>query len=262
MVLNIRKECIVKHQYVFLFLTLVSLAIIICSWTNKKHIDEHNRTCPIAEINLQCTTLSNFLHEEISQTYAEINSHNHLFVKEYLNNHVPIKKFVIEQLTDRKPAAKLVGRTRCLRNGNQIQSMGKVLFGAINDGNHPSLGFLRNGVFLQNGRLIVPLTGTYLIYSSFHHRLQCSLPKGQTNADETPLVRHVIYRFNIRLGQDQEVASTSRDHIYCNCADFVDVQTEISTLVELRAGDEISVKLNDCSLLLYSDANFFGLRLI
>ncbi|KAH3776029.1 hypothetical protein DPMN_177440 [Dreissena polymorpha] len=91
---------------------------------------------------------------------------------------------------------------------DQILSMGKVLFCAIKEGPHPSLGFLRHGVLPQNGRLILPLTGTYLIYSSFHHRLQCSLSGKHATADETPLARHAMYRFNIRLGIDQELATT------------------------------------------------------
>ncbi|KAH3814530.1 hypothetical protein DPMN_143032 [Dreissena polymorpha] len=140
--------------------------------------------------------------------------------------------------------------------------MAKVLFGANNEGLYPSHGFLTNGVLFQNGRLIVPLTGTYLIYSSIHHRLQCSLSREQVSAEEEHLVRHAMYRFNIRLGHDQEVASTHQDHIDCNCSAFVDFQTEISTLVELWAGDEISVKLNDCSLHMHSESNYFGLRLI
>ncbi|KAH3814522.1 uncharacterized protein LOC127834934 [Dreissena polymorpha] len=266
MALDVRTEFIVKHPFVIicgcLFLILVSIAIGNCSWTYTKHMDEHYRMKLFPEEKLKLTSVSNLLNEGMSHVYTEVATRNNLFVTEYLNNHVQVKEFFLDRLTDRKPAAKLVGSTRCVQKDDQIHFLGKVLFGANNDGPQPSVGFLRNDVISQNDRLIVPLTGTYRMYSSFHHRFNCSLPERQTNADEVPLVRHAMYRFNIRLGHDQEVASTNQDHIYCKCTAFVDFQTEISTLVELLAGDEISVKLNDCSLLIHSEANYFGLSLI
>ncbi|XP_052233866.1 uncharacterized protein LOC127846551 isoform X2 [Dreissena polymorpha] len=62
--LNIRKEFIVKHVYVFMFHTLASFVLVICSLLYTKHIEEHNRTCLFEEVELQCTTLSNLLQQQ------------------------------------------------------------------------------------------------------------------------------------------------------------------------------------------------------
>ncbi|KAH3776019.1 hypothetical protein DPMN_177430 [Dreissena polymorpha] len=63
--LNIRKEFIVKHVYVFMFHTLASFVLVICSLLYTKHIEEHNRTCLFEEVELQCTTLSNLLQQTV-----------------------------------------------------------------------------------------------------------------------------------------------------------------------------------------------------
>nr|ABZ89640.1 tumor necrosis factor-like protein [Dreissena rostriformis bugensis] len=123
-------------------------------------------------------------------------------------------------------------------------------------------GFMRYGVRYQNGRLIVPLTGTYNIYSFLSLTENYDSPEERVQDRNTTLVAHAMYKYNVKLGQDVELASSVQTHRQSTNRNFNAFSSHISTLVQLEAGDEISVKISDISLTSYPGDNFFGIHMI
>lgn len=120
-------------------------------------------------------------------------------------------------------------------------------------------GYLRYGVQYQNGRLIIPVSGKYFVHSHIEFY-------EDTNDNETlkqkPL-KHGMYRFNVRdFSQEEEIISKTYSHEVSTNVHFSYYSSYISCLVNLHAGEEISVKISDISMLRDRDENFFGVHLI
>ncbi|XP_052217038.1 tumor necrosis factor ligand superfamily member 15-like isoform X4 [Dreissena polymorpha] len=166
-----------------------------------------------------------------------------------------------------KPAAKLVGSIKSNQQGmvkknDTLDKMKTVLDWFHDRELDYTTGFMRYGVRYQNGRLIVPLTGTYNIYSFLsltENNDFANVPVQITNRTE---VKHSIYKYNVKLGKDIELASSLQTHRRASNLYFNAFSSQISLLVQLEAGDEISVKLSDLSLTSYPSDNYFGLHMI
>ncbi|KAH3784531.1 hypothetical protein DPMN_162488 [Dreissena polymorpha] len=108
-------------------------------------------------------------------------------------------------------------------------------------------GFLRYGVRYQKGRLIVPLTGTYNIYSFLSLTESNDYSPVHTSVESTneTLVKNAMYKYNVRIGKDVELASSLQTHRTSNGRNCNAFSSQIATLVQVEAGGEISVKISD-----------------
>ncbi|KAH3814495.1 hypothetical protein DPMN_142996 [Dreissena polymorpha] len=176
---------------------------------------------------------------------------------------IELKNDYLSSIPDMKPAAKLVGQISYPKLGPQRKEMEAVIAWYHGRELDYTTGFMRYGVRYQNGRLIVPLTGTYNIYSFL------SLTENDDSPDvpfdtsrNATLVKHAMYKYNVKLGKDVELVSSIQTHRESTNRNFNAFSSQISTLVQLEAGDEISVKISDILLISYPGDNFFGLHMI
>lgn len=119
-------------------------------------------------------------------------------------------------------------------------------------------GYLRYGVQYQNGRLIVPVTGMYFVYSFLE--LYENLDRKVNDKDAT--IRHGLYRFNVTCFKEEEIISSTYTRVNSSNGHFSYYNSYVSTNLELNAGEELSVKISDTSFLKYTDSNFFGVHLL
>lgn len=117
-------------------------------------------------------------------------------------------------------------------------------------------GFFRYGIRYRNGRLVVPVSGTYFIYGFVV--FSCESFDSSTAKPNT--FKQGIYKFNILDEEEIEVVSNVQTNtINCikdTCSSYA------STLAELKAGDELSIKVSDIMCLKHTRDNYFGLNLI
>lgn len=124
-------------------------------------------------------------------------------------------------------------------------------------------GFARYGIRYRNGRLVVPTSGTYFIYSFLDFYEQCGPESGKPNIkDASKSIKHGMYKFNILDENETEIISNLQPHTISSNIYFNRYSSYVSSLAELKAGDEISVKVSNITYLRYTDNNYFGLNLI
>lgn len=128
---------------------------------------------------------------------------------------------------------------------------------------HDTSGFLRYGVRYRNGRLVVPVPGTYFIYSFVDFYEECNRSNGNVDGKKshTP-IKHAIFKFNIIDEEETEIVTNVQPQTVSSNKFFNSYNSYVSTLAELKAGDELSVKVSNISLLRYTTNNYFGLNLI
>lgn len=124
-------------------------------------------------------------------------------------------------------------------------------------------GFKRYGVQYINGRLVVPVSGTYFIYSfvDFFEPFDPSTREPPVSNTKKP-VGLGIYKFNILEEEEIELVSDIKPHKLSDNKYFNSHSSYVSVLANLKAGDEISVKVSDLRYLKYTRNNYFGLNLI
>lgn len=124
-------------------------------------------------------------------------------------------------------------------------------------------GFERNGVKYTNGRLVVPVSGTYFIYSfvDFQESFDSSTGEPPASSTKKPIILG-IYKFNILEEEEIELVSDMQTHTVSNNKYFDSFNSYVSVLADLKAGDEISVKVSDLTYLKYTRSSYFGLNLI
>ncbi|KAH3814557.1 uncharacterized protein LOC127836354 isoform X2 [Dreissena polymorpha] len=211
--------------------------------------------------------LPNF--QELADVYAKTLKQDNIDTKKYFDDHVKIelKNDYLASIPDMKPAAKLVGLITYKQTGsvtmnytpNKMETVVAWFNGRDLD---YTTGFMRYGMRYQNGRLIVPLTGTYNIYSFLSLTENNDTPEDRAQHANATLVKHAMYKYNVKLGEDVEIASSIQTHRQSANRNFNAFSSHISTLVQLEAGDEISVKISDISLTTYPGDNFFGIHMV
>ncbi|KAH3814491.1 uncharacterized protein LOC127834937 [Dreissena polymorpha] len=118
--------------------------------------------------------------------------------------------------------------------------------------------FLSNGVRYHHSRLIVPLTGSYNLYSFLSLRGSNNSAEHDSPPNET-LFKHAIYRYNVKSGHDMELVSSVQPLLSAIRA----FSTPLLRLEHLHAGDEISVKISGIFERHVCKKNgFFGLHMI
>lgn len=121
-------------------------------------------------------------------------------------------------------------------------------------------GFLRYGMQYQNGRLVVPVSGMYFIHSYIELYELCGVVNN--TEEEKQEIKHAVYKFSIIDDKETEIVAKTRSHKMSSNKEFVYYTSYVSIIDHLNAGNEVSVKVSDMSLLKYPDENFFGVTLL
>ncbi|XP_060597861.1 tumor necrosis factor-like [Ruditapes philippinarum] len=123
--------------------------------------------------------------------------------------------------------------------------------------------FSQNRVRYRNGRIVVPVDGTYFLYSLLDFLEVCDPSTGKPNirASHKP-IKHALYKFNILEMAEIEIVSNLQPHQVSENKYYNSYSSYVSTVARLKAGDEISVKVSNISYLQYTKDNSFGLYLI
>ncbi|XP_053403052.1 uncharacterized protein LOC123554574 [Mercenaria mercenaria] len=124
-------------------------------------------------------------------------------------------------------------------------------------------GFQGNGIGYRNGHLVVPVDGTYFVHSFVELLEPCDPLTGKPNVkDTTKPIKHSIFKFKILDKEDIELVSNIQSRTVSQSKYFNLYNSYVSSLVELKAGDEISVKISNITYLKYTRDNYFGVSLI
>ncbi|XP_052785156.1 tumor necrosis factor ligand superfamily member 11-like [Mya arenaria] len=257
-----------------LLLLIVLIAVLCIVWTmpDNKQIDKDTEIClKYDNKNIKCGRTTDLLLEvfekEISSAYATAEEREKIqtenYIKDVLKHDVQLMNDYKNTLWDMKPSAKLVGIREKPEHQHGNAGMTTVTCWRHDKDLYYTTGFQRYGVRFQNGRLIVPVSGTYYIYSFL------GLTERRLNGEGIPLesnntqeIKHAMHKFSVLDTADTEIASNVQSRKNATRGHFNYYASQIATLVKLRAGDEISVKLNDVTLLQHIENNYFGLHLI
>ncbi|KAH3814544.1 uncharacterized protein LOC127834622 [Dreissena polymorpha] len=182
-----------------------------------------------------------------------------------MENKPAVKSDMLSTIPSTKPIGKVIGKAMKIPSGTEehIGSGYSMEHTAeVKCWNHDSsLSFMLYGVRYQNGRLIVPLIGTYNIYSFLSLTVGNDVPDGSDDSSTSMMVKHAMYKYNVKINHDIELASSIQIRKHPNINNAYVFSSQIDTLVQLEAGDEISVKISGV-LLFCKENNFFGLRLV
>ncbi|KAH3814548.1 uncharacterized protein LOC127836355 [Dreissena polymorpha] len=254
---------------VLLLCVLVTVVIIVWTMPDIAPVNGSSHICLQADEGVKCSetvsTLKNLLEKEIKIVYAQTRTQDNIDTKKYFEENVKIelKNDYLATIPDMKPAAKLVGLlTSSFTKDFTPNKMETVLAWFNGRDLDYTTGFMRYGMRYQNGRLIVPLTGTYNIYSFLSLTENSDTPEDRVQHANEMLIRHSMYKYNVKLGHDVELASSIQTRRQSANRNFNAFSSHISTLVQLEAGDEVSVKISDISLTSYPGDNFFGIHMI
>ncbi|XP_045200684.2 tumor necrosis factor ligand superfamily member 15-like [Mercenaria mercenaria] len=218
---------------------------------------------------LKCGSTADLLHEylerKITKKYDEIKTEDEQRQQEYLNkNRVRLMSIYDKAFWEMKPAAKLTGKEQPgIRKCDIGADMVPVREWRHGRELYDTSGFERYGIRYRNGRLVVPVDGTYFIYSYVDLFESCNPPNGEPNVnDTTKPIKHGISKFNILDGEEMELVSNVQPHTVSSNRYFNSYSSYVSSLVDLKAGDELSVKVSNLTYLRYTRENYFGVNLI
>ena len=98
-------------------------------------------------------------------------------------------------------------------------------------------GFLRFGMRFSDGRLMVPLTGTYSV-SSY---MDLSAKPGKNGHS----LKHALYKYNIKKNKEEELVSNLQPKQNCTRKNTNEQSSFLTTIVKLTSGEELLVKVSD-----------------
>jgi hypothetical protein len=91
-------------------------------------------------------------------------------------------------------------------------------------GREATNGFIRQGIRYRNGRLVVPVDGTYIIYSNLDFFEESNPSSGLPNIkDINKPIKHGIFKFNILEGVEEELVTkcTTSYYLYQPILQFI-----------------------------------------
>lgn len=208
--------------------------------------------------------LHNFLATAIEQQYIKAKHEVIEQQRQYVTkNRIRLMEIYDKYYWEMKPAAKLTGKEQSETADQEAEKMKTIKVWEHGKDLYYSNGFERYGARHRNGRIVVPVSGTYLVYSHVDLFEECDRKTGMPDISKNGiLIQHAIYKFNILDENEIPVVSSVQPHTKSSNNYFNSYSSYISALAELKAGDELSVKVSSLSYLKYTNNNFFGVNLI
>ncbi|XP_045200675.1 uncharacterized protein LOC123554522 [Mercenaria mercenaria] len=257
---------------VFFCVVLCSAAVLVLFLTmpDSPSTVRNDQICLPSEFGLlKCGTTADLLHEYLERTtatqYDEIKTKDKERQQEHLDkNRVHLMSIYDKAFWEMKPAAKLTGKEQPdTRKGDIGADMVPVREWCHGRELEDTSGFERYGIRYRNGRLVVPVDGTYNIYSYVDLFESCNPSTGKPNVnDTTKPIKHGIFKFDILDSEEMELVSNVQPHTVSSNRYFNSYSSYISSLAKLKAGDELSVKVSNLTYLKYTRDNYFGVNLI
>ncbi|XP_045200962.2 tumor necrosis factor ligand superfamily member 15-like [Mercenaria mercenaria] len=217
---------------------------------------------------LRCGNAPDLIHDYLeritAEKYDKIKQEDEERQQKYLDeNRVRLMAIYDKYFWEMKPAAKLTGKEQSKQNKKSHAEMTPIRVWRHGRELYDTSGFERYGLRYRNGRLVVPVSGTYFIYSHVDFFEPCVPSTGKPNVKNTSIpIKHGIFKFNILDVEESELVSSVQPHTISSNRYFNSYNSYVSTLAELKAGDEISVKVSNITYLKYTRDNYFGLNLV
>lgn len=163
---------------------------------------------------------------------------------------------------DVKPVAHLIGEDRDIPTKDDTKK--EIL--PVKKWYRGNNCLLLNGVKLHRGRVRVPVSGFYHVYSGieFNYQLMRDTEHNTIKVhSKYPNMKHAIYKSNIKKSKkEDEIMCTQHPYESSENLIFSRYDTYISGDIYLEAGDEIYVKVANISYALSPPKNIFGILLI
>lgn len=210
--------------------------------------------CPKSESQVCCgcraERLNMYLEENFDKSYAEVDTE---YTKIY---NTRIAKIYGGYIGDVKPVAHMIGEMREPSEDMKTHPVTKWYLG--------NNCLLLNGMSMHSGRMRVPATGYYHVYSmldiSYHYEKDNSR-QSVAPTEKSSLV-HSIFLSNIDNNEEIEVLSTCHPYEFSRNDIFGRFDTYLSSDIHLTAGDEVYVKVSNISQVNSPPKNIFGIYMI
>ncbi|WAR27681.1 hypothetical protein MAR_013385 [Mya arenaria] len=158
---------------VFLLFALIAVLCIVWTMPDNEQIDTVTEICLKNDYkNIKCGKTTNMLHDVFEKQFSNpVKKLFERFIIQYtpfvdaLKHDVQLMTDYKNKLWDMKPSAKLVGIRENPEHEHGNAAMTTVTCWHHDKDLYYTTGFQRYGIRFQNGRLIVPVSGTYYIYS-------------------------------------------------------------------------------------------------
>ena len=124
-------------------------------------------------------------------------------------------------------------------------------------------GFKRYGICYKHGRIAVPVSGVYYLYS----HLDLYHPSVHYNDDKITLPKNEtfkvsLFKYNYNKEEETELLTALTPHKSSGNGHFNRYTSFVSGLVNLTAGEEISLKVSDVNMLRFPENNCMGVNLL
>lgn len=209
-------------------------------------------------------TLLQYTQSQIDTELQELNDEYIEYVREVndVNNkhHIELKNFVEERYFDRKPAARLVmsdnfnRKTRDAETNKPNITMVPIQKWETGRDLRDYGGFLRFGMLCNDGRIMVPVTGTYSVSS--YADMSC---KPGTNGRS---FKHALYKYNLKENRETELVSNLQPKQNCTLRNSIEQSSFLNSIVKLTSGEEVSVKVSDNADFPNHQQNYLAVYLI
>ncbi|XP_060582488.1 tumor necrosis factor ligand superfamily member 11-like [Ruditapes philippinarum] len=262
-----------KVSMVVLLCVVVCLIIVLALvWTMPdlpKTVKKGEICLPSETGPLKCGSTADLLHEYLDRNivtqYDEAKRQDKKKQQDYLDgNRARLMNIYDKSFWEMKPAAKLTGKEQSnLRKIDIGADMVPIRDWCNGRELYDTKGFIRYGIRYRNGRLVVPVDGTYFIYSNLDFFESCNPASGLPDVkDISKPIKHGIFKFNILEGEENELVTNVQPHTISTNRYYNSYNSYVSSLVELKAGDELSVKVSNITYIRYTRDNYFGVNLI
>ena len=126
-------------------------------------------------------------------------------------------------------------------------------------GNHD---YTRYGVKYREGRLVVPVSGTYMVYCFLDMYEPWNKTTNRPVQNCSDSIKLEVYKYNILDSNEIPLMKSQQPHQMSPNGHYNIYGSYISSIVKLRTGDEVYVKVSDIGYLQNPYINYFGINMI
>lgn len=249
----------------FSFNIIILAVVILILWIEEKKEVKDDNGPPMLCLGSKCgyrtETLNNYLQQTFEETFKLEESKRRERQQRYLTENREKYEILKRKgfVWSIRPIARLSGSKQALRKGDMTKEMTPLRKWE----SRRRHCYINNGIDYRNGRLVVPVTGYYHVYSFLDLLTEyCDDHRNGKQKTIKSSIRHAIFRYNIKDGQEEEVISSYKPYHYSKNKRFNFYETYISADVFLDPGDEVYIKVSNASYLQSPSKNFFGIHML
>lgn len=251
----------------FVFNIIFLTVVLVILWIAAKRGEKDDSGLPMLCLGSTCgcrtETLDNYLKQAFEEKFQSEESkrktRQQIYLKENRDKFETLRKKGF--IWNIRPIARLSGSKQALREGDMTEEMTPLRTWEKKRSNC----YVSNGIDYRNGRLAVPVTGYYHVYSFLDMLMEYCDKNGNSmvkNLKSDAALRHTIFKYNIKDGREEEVISSYKPYHYSQNRRFNFYETYISADVLLNPGDEVYIKVSNASYLQNPSKNFFGIHML